>query len=125
MRLLLLFLTIASGTIYGQSPANSPLTPDEGRVILGQLQDLQVSRSAIKSLEDAIARDAEQDARAAATSARELTIAERETDLERERTALALEKATMWEQLYRSVTKKPGLGCRILRAVTLGIHRCN
>jgi hypothetical protein len=53
-------------------------------------------------------------------------------ELERKATALAeldrdmqKDKAVLYEQLYRSATKKPGVGCRIARAVTLGIYACN
>jgi hypothetical protein len=45
-------------------------------------------------------------------------LAQRERDIERDR-------ANTFESLYRSVTKKPGIGCRVARALTLGIVRCN
>jgi hypothetical protein len=125
MRMLLLFLIIGSGTIYAQSQENLPLTPDEGRQVLGQLNELQSARKDIKVLEDAAARDKEQDARAKELSDQAIQNERDKTDIEKERTALAQEKATMWEQLYRSVTKKPGAGCKFLRVITIGIHRCN
>jgi len=87
-------------------------------LILGQLQELGSIRKEISVLESAIARDKEQDAR-------EQELAVKELDVEKQRTALATEKAELWEQMYKSVTKKPGAGCLILRALTLGVHRCN
>jgi hypothetical protein len=124
MRVLLLCLIIGSGTIYAQSPANSPLTPDEGRQVLGQLYDAKACRSDVSVLKDYIERDRAQDERAQANADRALEIEKQATALEKERAALAQEKAALYEQLYRSVTKKPGIGCRIVRAVTLGIARC-
>jgi len=56
---------------------------------------------------------------------------ERALELERQSPAiaqkerdLAQERAELYESLYRSITKSPGIGCRILRIITLGIKRC-
>ena len=125
MRTLLLFLTIACGTTYAQSPANSPLTPDEGRQLLGQLLELGSSRAEAAELTGHVERDREQDAREAATWQRALELERRATGLAEGERDLALEKAKLYETLFRGVTKGPGTGCRILRAITLGIHRCH
>jgi hypothetical protein len=73
-----------------------PLSPDEGRRILGQLYDAKTCREENASYRDYVERD-----------------------------RALKEKAAMYEQLYRSVTKRPGLGCRILRVITAGIARCH
>jgi hypothetical protein len=125
MRTLLLFLTIGCGTIFAQSPANSPLTPDDGRQILGQLYDAKACREEIFSYRDYVERDRAQDERAQANVDRALEIEKKATAIEKEKAALAQEKAAMYEQLYRSGTKGPGVGCRILRVITGGIARCN
>jgi hypothetical protein len=125
MRTLLLFLIIASGTIYAQSPANSPLTPDEGRAVLGQLYELRSTREEIKTLESYISRDQEQDNREKVNSDRAFELERKATDLAQKEADMQKDKAELYEQLYRSATRKPGVGCRIARAVTLGIHQCN
>ena len=62
---------------------------------------------------------------------RERANSERALELERQSPAiaqkerdLAQERAELYESLYRSITKSPGIGCRILRIITLGIKRC-
>lgn len=125
MRTLLLFLIIASGTTYAQSPANSPLTPDEGRQVLGQLLELGSCREEVRELTGHIDRDREQDAREKATWERALELERRATGLAEQERDLAKEKAALYEDLYRGVTRGPGIGCRILQVITLGIHRCH
>lgn len=124
MRTLLLCLTIACGTIYAQSPANSPLTPDEGRQILGQLLELGSCREKSAELARHIERDRELDTRERESWERALELERQATGLAERDRDLAREQAELYEQLYRSVTKGPGVGCRILRAITLGIHTC-
>jgi hypothetical protein len=124
MRTLLLFLTLASGTMYAQSPANSPLTPDEGRQVLGQLYELRSCREKSGELERYIERDGAQDAREKANSERALELEKQAAELARRERNLEKDRADTYERLYRSVTKKPGIGCRILMTITLGIKRC-
>lgn len=71
-----------------------------------------------------IERDQEQDARERATWERALELERRATGLAEQERDLAREKAALYEDLYRGVTRGPGIGCRILRVLTLGIHRC-
>jgi hypothetical protein len=124
MRTLLLCLTIACGTTYAQSPGNSPLTPDEGRQVLGQLLELRSCREESAELARHIERDRELDTRERESWERALEIERRATALAERARDLAREKAELYEQLYRSVTKGPGIGCRLLRVITLGIRRC-
>lgn len=76
-------------------------------------------------LEEYISRDKEQDAREKANADRALDLERQATAIAQQERDLQKDKAALYEQLYRSVTKKPGVGCRILRVLTLGIHRCN
>ncbi len=115
---------ICSMALFGQSQDNSPLRPEEKRTVLIQLYELRSCRDEVKTYEQYVSRETEQDAR-------EKTNAERALELEKQTTAiaqrerdLAQDKANLYEQLYRSVTKPPGLGCRIWRFITAGIHRC-
>ncbi len=124
MRTLLLCLMIACGTTYAQSPANSPLTPDEGRQVLGQLLELGNCREESAELTQHIDRDRELDARDRATWDRALELERRATGLAEQERDLALARAAFYEDLYRGVTRGPSIGCRILRVITLGIHRC-
>lgn len=116
---------IVFGAISGLCQDNSPLTPDEGRLILGQLQDLQTQRREVDKLQTHIARDLEQDARERETAKARLELEQERTKLEQERTAVATDRAALYEQLYRSLSKGPGVGCRIMRVITVGIYRCN
>ena len=102
----------------------APFSAAEERQILDQLYELRRARSEIVELRDYIQRDAEIDERERVTAARAL-------ELEREATRLAglerdimQEKAGLYESLYRAITAKPSLGCRVARVLTIGIHRC-
>lgn len=115
---------ISCGTPFVQSQESSPLHPEELRTVLFQLYELRSCREHIKTLDSHIERDMEQDAREKANYERALELERQATALAHGERDLAREKAVLYEDLYRSVTKKPGIGCRILRAITLGIHRC-
>ncbi len=124
MRALLLCAILISTPLFGQSPQNSPLTPEEKRQILGQLLELRSCRDESDAYQRYIASDREQDAREKANSERALELERQATDLAEKERDLAEEKAELYIQLYRSVTAGPGIGCRILRILTLGIRRC-
>ena len=126
MKRLLLCLLIFSTPLFGQSPASSPdpLSPEEKRQILGQLHELRSCRDQVKTYEQFVTRDQEQDVREKANADRALELERQATAIVMKERDLAQEKAILYEQLYRSVTKGPGVGCRILRVVTLGIARC-
>ncbi len=124
MRMLLWFLILLSGAISGWSQDNSPLTPDEGRQVLGQLLELGSCRAETRELTGYVERDRDQDAREKTTWERALELERRATGLAEQERDLARERASLYEDLYRGVTRGPGIGCRILRVLTLGIHRC-
>ncbi len=111
--------------LYAQSPQSSPpLADEEKRQILGQLYELRSCREEIHAYREYVSRDQDQDAREKANTDRALELEKQATALAQRERDLAQDKANLYEQLYRSVTKKPGVGCRILRAVTLGIYKC-
>jgi hypothetical protein len=89
------------------------------------LYELRSARQEIKIYEQYVSRDTDQDAREKANADRALELEKQATAIAQQERDLQKEKATLYEQLYRSVTKGAGIGCRILRAITLGIHRCN
>jgi hypothetical protein len=117
---------IGSTPLFGQSPQNSPvpLSPEEKRQILGQLYELRSCRDQVKTYEQFIVRDLEQDAMEKANAEKALELEKQSTTLALKERDLAQGKANLYEQLYRSVTRKPGVGCRILKIITLGIKRC-
>jgi hypothetical protein len=124
MRRLLLCLLINCGTLCAQSPDNSPLNTEEQRLILQQLYELRSCRETVRSYETYAVREAEQDAREKANSDHELELEKQATALALRERDLAIDRANLFEQLSRSVTKKPGIGCRLARFLTLGIARC-
>jgi len=71
-----------------------------------------------------VSRESEQDAREKANSERALDLEKQATAIARRERDLAIDKANTFEQLYRSVTKKPGIGCRLAKIFTLGLARC-
>ena len=115
---------IGCGTPFAQSQENSPLTPEERRTILFQLYELRSCRAEVEALEAYIERDTEQDAREKANYERALELERQATRLTERERDLALEKAGLYEQLYRGLAKKPGFWCRISQVFTLGIARC-
>ncbi len=74
---------------------------------------------------DYVSRETEQDKREQANFEKALELERQATGIAQKERDLALDKALLYEQLYRSITKGPGIGCRIWRVVTLGIARCN
>lgn len=124
MRTPLWCLILLFGGTFGLSQDNSPLTPDEGRQVLGQLLELGSCRAETRELTGYVSRDREQDAREKATWERALELERRATGLAEGERDLARERAELFEGLYRGRDRGPGIGCRILRVITLGIHRC-
>jgi hypothetical protein len=100
------------------------LTPEEGRVILGQLYELQSRRAEVSALREYIARDRAQDEQERATFAAVLETEREATRLTGSERDLMREKAQLYESLYRAITRKPSFGCRTARAVTIGLYRC-
>jgi hypothetical protein len=125
MRVLLLLLTLVSGTNFAASQTNSPLNPNEGRQILGQLLELRSVRDEVTKLDAYIARDKEADEREKELAARALALEKKATEIAEAERDLAREKAELYEGLYKAIAKGPSVGCRIARALTVGIYRCN
>ena len=107
------------------SPAAPPLSSEEKRRILAQLYELQSCRGEVASYEEFVNREREQDAQERANWQRAVDLEKQATALAQKERDLSLEKAAFYEAQFKSLTKKPGLGCRVLAAITLGVHRCN
>jgi hypothetical protein len=101
--------------ICQQSSPPAPLTESEKRAILGQLYELQACRNQVAAYSDFVSRDAAQDAREKASFERALELERQATALKQKEVDLANEKASLYESLYRSVTKRPGWWCRFRR----------
>ena len=127
MRKWLLFLTLTSTPLFGQSQQSSPqaLNPAEKRQILLQLYELQSCRGEVASYEEYAGREKDQAEQERANWQRALDLEKQATQLAERERDLHAERASFYEQAFKSVTKRPGLGCRILAAFTLGMHRCN
>ena len=100
------------------------LQPQELRQILVQLHELKSARAENAALKEYIAHDAEFDARERELTDQHLTFAGEKTMLATQTAALQKERADFYETLYRAAARKPSVGCRIARAVTLGIYQC-
>jgi hypothetical protein len=125
MRLLRIFALLILTPLYAQSQQNSPpLTDEEKRQVLIQLYELRSCRESVNSYGQYISRETEQDAREKANYERAVDLEKQATALAQKERDLAIEKAKYYEQLYRSVSKKPGIGCRLKRIFTLGLARC-
>ncbi len=118
---LLLSLTVPCGLCQQSSP---PLDEREKRRILEQLLELKACREEARTYRDYVSREAAQDAREKANGERALELERQATALAEKERDLAIQKADLYEQMYKSLVKRPGLGCRILRALTAGIVAC-
>lgn len=107
------------------SYAQQELEPAEKREVLTRLLELESCREDTRELVIHIERDRELDAQEKENCARGLELERQATALAEQARDLALERAELYEDLYRGVTRGPGIGCRILRVITLGIHRCH
>jgi hypothetical protein len=122
--LVLLCLFFSSPLIYCQTNSQ-PLNDNEKRQILTQLYELQSCRETITKYDTYVSRDLEQDVREKQNYERSLDLEKQATALAQKERDLATDKATFYEQAYKSLTKKPGFGCWMKRIFTLGIARCN
>jgi uncharacterized protein YlxW (UPF0749 family) len=111
--------------LYGQSQQSSPpLNPEEKRLILSQLYELSACRQTVLSYEDFFRRDKEQDARETANYQRALELEQQATKIAQRERDLQAERATFYENAFKSVTKKRGIGCTLKKVFTLGLARC-
>ncbi len=106
----------------GQAPP--PLADSEKQEVLWQLRQLEACLGEAAALKEFAAREKEQDARERDLAARELEVERQAAEVARKERDLAQEKASLYEQLYRTATKKRSLGCRVLKALTIGLARC-
>jgi hypothetical protein len=92
-------------------------------ILLFQLYELRSCRGEVATYVEHAGRDTEQDARERDNWRRALDLERQATQLARRERDLQVERAAFYEQAFK--TKRPGVGCRILAAITLGMHRCN
>jgi hypothetical protein len=112
--------SVASQEISPAAPLNEP----EKRQVLSQLYELKTCREQVSVLSDATAADRKQDERERANYERALEIEKQATSLAQRERDLEKERAAFYEQSYRALMKGPGIGCRIVKILTLGIARC-
>ncbi len=106
------------------SPAE-PLNESEKRQVLRQLYELKSCRDQVQTYAGAIVEDRKLDEKERANYERALELEKQATSLAQRERDLEKERAAFYEQSYRALIKGPGLGCRIMRVITFGIHRCN
>lgn len=104
---------------------SQPLTEAEKRTILSQLVELQACRAQLAAYSDFVSRETQLDLQAKANFDRALELEKQATLLAQKERDLAQEKANLYENLYRSVARKPGWWCKLRRILTLGITRCS
>ena len=101
------------------------LSPSELRLLLSQLYELQAARERIAAYEAYVAREQAQDERERENAARAMELEKQAVTLAQKERDLALEKAAMYEQLWKAATaKKCGVGGSILRVLSLWTYRC-
>jgi hypothetical protein len=103
---------------------SSPLSDNEKRQILGQLLELKSCRVEAATYEKYTEREHQQDAREKANYERSLELERQATAIAEKERDLNKDRAAFYEQAFKSVTKKPGVLCRLARFFTLGIARC-
>lgn len=124
MKPLLLCLVIAFGTISGWSQDNSPLTPDEGRQILGQLLELNSCRNETAEYEKFIERDKEQDEREKELREKEVELANDKLDLKQKELDLEREQKEFYKQMYDEMTRRGGVKCFFKKLFTFWQAGC-
>jgi hypothetical protein len=105
------------------SPA-ATLSEPEKRQVLSQLYELKSCRDQVSAYTSTIAEDRKQDEKERANYERALEIEKQATSLAQRERDLEKERATFYKQSYRALMKGPGIGCRIVKILTLGIARC-
>jgi len=123
-KLVLISLCLFCAPVFAQEPDNSPLTTLEGRLVLQKLYELKARQTEINALQDYINRDKELDQKQIELHEQELNIEKSKTKLADKQANLEKERADLYEQLYKSVTKKPGFGCKLYRVITFGLGKC-
>ncbi len=78
----------------------------------------------MRAYEDYVSRDTAEDERERELAAKMIAVEQQAAELARKERDLAIERAELYEQLYRTTGKGPGVGCKIARIFTLGIYRC-
>ena len=109
-----------------------PLTPEEKRTVLKELDELDNCRQKIASKDALIETERGQCAKEKEAADKLLDAERRSTQATAQERDLAIkerdqarDQAATWKSMYEIATKKPSLTCRILSGIfTLGIYRC-
>jgi len=118
-------LCIAPFAAVAEDQSDSPLTTEEGRKVLERLYLLESVQEQNRLLREYISSDQELDKKAEELNQGLLDVEKQRTALAEEKAKVNQEKADMYKGLYETLSKKPSLGCKIYRIVTLGIGRCS
>jgi hypothetical protein len=105
-------------------PQSPPLNEVEKRQVLGQLYELKSCRDQVQTYTGAIAEDRKLDEKERANYERALDLERQATNLAQRERDLEKDRAAFYEQSYRALIKGPGIGCRIVKILSLGIARC-
>ena len=127
MRTFLSFLVLTSTLQCGLSQTTSPppLSDGEKQQILRQLYELESARKDLAGYRELDARDKEQDEREVKNWQRTVELEKKATGLAERERDLAEERGKFYEAAYKSVTKRRGFGCTLLKIFTLGISGCH
>jgi hypothetical protein len=74
--------------------------------------------------EEYIKKEKEQDEREQLLAKRELEVEKAFVKIAQAERDIAIEQAKHYENLYKQITKKRGIGCTLKRIFTLGFARC-
>jgi hypothetical protein len=115
-----------------QPSAPLPLNEDEQRLVLDQLIKCEASFMQLKGYQDFVADNVAQRELIKAEYTNKIELQNQEIQLAKEATKqmeekynLEKERSKFYEDMYKLVTHKPGLRCRILSAIfTLGMYSC-
>ena len=128
MRCLYFLIVLLPCNLFAQIQQSSqppPLNETEKRLVLRQLLELKSCRQETGSYKDYISRESDLSSKERANYERALDIEKQATALAQKERDLAQDKANFYEQAYRTVTKKPGKFCQVVKVITLGLAQCH
>ena len=102
-----------------------PLNETEKRLVLGQLLELKSCRQETAAYKDYLSRETELVTKERVNYERALDLEKQATALAQKERDLAQDKENFYEQAYRTVTKKPGKLCQVVKVITLGLAQCH
>ena len=122
---LVLLISMAQFAESQQSSQQPPLNETEKRLVLGQLLELKSCRQETAAYKDYLSRETELVTKERVNYERALDLEKQATALAQKERDLAQDKENFYEQAYRTVTKKPGKLCQVVKVITLGLAQCH